>query len=315
MTEQTSSQYSDEDRIIRTSLDHLFLHYFSHDPAAELSTISKYFDYITRRIDYDEVSVNVPSDLLGSFEPICLLLSDHLSFYPETVQTQVSEIIKDGKLSQTFSVLAALSEQHRRRIVNRSRSFVLMIMGVFTTRLNPSEPEFTSESLFNTKLAVSRLSRILLYASSIQLLDFDTGAEKLKDHYDPTLIEKTKLLALIRVLRMQLDSVPDDNVRTRLIEHVENLEKEVQKARPRWGRVIAGFFILFSFIADVKAISPGSYDAVFSTVKEIIQVLHQEGSVQHHRGHQLFLPEHDTSATLPTRTREEESDEQSDDKR
>jgi hypothetical protein len=79
--------------------------------------------------------------------------------------------------------------------------------------------------------------------------------------------------------------------------------------------VIAGFFILFSFVADVKAISPGTYDAVFSTVKEIIQVLHQEGSVQHHRGYQLFLPEPDMSATLPTRPREEEPHEQGDDDR
>jgi len=168
----------------------------------------------------------------------------------------------------------------------------------------------TRRALFGVKIALSRLAQIVRYASGIEVLDYDLGADELKDHYDPELIDKARVIALINILRVQLGDVQDEGIRDRLLDRVARLEREVQRTRPRWGRIIAGFFIILGFVADLKTISPRTYDALHRTVEAIVETLQTEGSVEHHRRRpELPAGEERPLAILPGATVIREDDE------
>src|SRR5437899_10552343 len=74
------------------SLSVLFSGYSSHEPVEDLRTISQYFELLSQRINYRQKRVDVPNELLGYFEAVCLLLSDRLRQYPEPLQKQVEAL-------------------------------------------------------------------------------------------------------------------------------------------------------------------------------------------------------------------------------
>jgi len=244
-------------------------------------------------------TLRLDPDFLRHFEAVSLLLRDHLRLYPPTILKQV-ETILDKNVERVFAILSTFSRREVRRMLRPSllESFAKGFPFV-TIR----EGGLSRANLFEARIALNRLAQIVRYAASVQLVDYDIDIDELADHYDPKLLDKPKLLALINLLKVQIGQVPDSTIRDRLMDRIDRLEDEIRKPRPRWGRVIAGFFVLYSFVADVRTISPGAYDVVYNTISAIVATLHQDGGVQH-RQRLPLLPEGSDagqSAIIPKR--------------
>ena len=284
MSDNNENELKSEFDIMKLHIDLMFSKYIDHEPAQDIQTISEYFQFIRKGIDHNKGEVDIDQSLIEQFEAICLLLKDRLLLYPEPLRIQIFEILKDDKLTQFFGVLATLDEDERlklRRLHNLDR-FIYAFLRFFGRVPPPSGISIyklwlTPEGLLNTKIALNRLSQILKYAATIELLDYDTGQSEFREHYDPDLVDKPKLIALINILRVQAKSIPDKEIKDKIFERVDQLENEVRKHKPRWGRIIAGFFILFGFISNLKTLSPETYDQLYTTAQKIVVTLHEEG--------------------------------------
>lgn len=294
-----------EEEKLRRQLEWLFGGYSEHDPADELRTISRYIEYLAERIDHEKVVVAVQPDLLNQFESVCLLVLDRLQLHPESVRAQVEEILRSEKIARTLALIAMLSPEQRRRLAQPTvvHAVITRFGGYWARRFGlQDEPLLQPSNLLETKIGLNRVAQILKYAATVPLLDYDSGSRDLRDHYDPSLIGKAKVLALLNVVRTQAADVEDESVRRKIEARLDELENEVRKARPRWGRIIAGVFVLFSFVADLKSVSPGVYDQIYTTIQAIISTLHEEGSVSHQQNrNRKALPAKPQPAVLPPR--------------
>jgi hypothetical protein len=290
---------ADEEQLLYVDL--LFSHYSEQDSAQDLRTVSGYFEHLSNRINFHPPHVDASNALLTRFESVCLLLRDRLRIYPETIRAQVEQILKDSGLERMFAVMAALEIEDWRRA--QLQNAFRRAMGILPSLLRPSpDPDVISlpkkQAMFEAKIALSRIAQILRYASSIELVDYDSTTEDLKDHYDPSLVDKAKILALLNILRVQANGVPDTAVRGRLLENVDRIEEELRRSKPRWGRIIAAAFVLFGFLADLKTLSPTVYADLHRTANAIVEVLHVEGSVEHQKRKPLLPMGDDNPAAL-----------------
>lgn len=302
---------------IKLHIDLMFSKYIEHEPAEDIETISEYFQFIRKKIDHNKGEVDIDQTLIEQFEAICLLLKDRLLLYPEPLRIQVIDILKDDKLTQFFGVLATLDEDERLRLrrLHNLDGFIYGILRLFGRIPSPSgisiyKLGLTPEGLLNTKIALNRLSQILKYAATIELLDYDTGQSEFREHYDPDLVEKPKLIALINILRVQAKSIPDKEIRDKISERVDQLENEVRKRKPRWGRIIAGFFILFGFISNLKTLAPDTYSQMYTTTQKIVVTLHEEGQTHKEKKAPMIPADSNNRyAVIPKEVRIKESEE------
>ena len=294
----------------------LFSHYLNQEPSEDLRVISKYFEHLGKQILYRPPRVDVSNALLTRFESVCLLLRDRLRIYPETIRAQVEQILKDSGLERMFAVMAALSteEMKRTEMHNALSRAISALPSLFRPALNQdviSVP--TRQSMFEAKIALNRIAQILLYASSIEAVDHDNTTNDLKDHYDPSLVDKARILTLLGLLRSQTNDVSDMDIRRRLLESADRIEEEIRRPKPRWGRIIATAFVLFGFLADLKTVNPTVYDALYRTAHVIVNVIHIEGSVEHQRRKPLLpMGDEAPAAVLPSLPRLPKKDEETD---
>ncbi|NJL27447.1 MAG: hypothetical protein HC897_05900 [Thermoanaerobaculia bacterium] len=297
-----------EEDLLRTSISLLFSRYLEYESGRDLETIGRYFEYLARKLETKGNAIHIPRDIASNFESVCLLLKDRICFYPKPLQTQIETILEHSKLAQIFTILAMLSPQELRRQLLLETLILPLTWIPFLHIGRLDGRNITKSILFDARRDLIRLSQILRYAATIQLLDYDDGEDDLKGHYDPNLVDRTKLLALIGILKMQVSKVSDVQIREKLSSRIEQLELEIKKTRPRWGRVIAGFFILFGFAADLRSISPDAYDAVYKTLNVIIDTLHVEGSVEHRRKPVPLPPSNESPLILSLPPRREDED-------
>ena len=299
--------------ILQLRIDLLFHNYVEQEPADDLRTISEFFEFLSQRLHYDRRMIDAPRGLLTRFESVCLLLRDRLGFYPETIKAQVDAILTEATLERTFAVLGTLSDEDLRRLrmQNSLQRLISAVPFFFSSHNLDIDGVPNRKAMFDAKIALNRLSQIVRYASGIEMFDHDAGLDEMREHYNPDLVEKAKLVALANLLRMQLRGAPDVAVRDRLLARLDRLEQEVGRSRPRWGRIIAGFFVILGVAADLKSVNPSAYDAIYRTVEAIVQTIHLDGSVEHHRQRsQLPLPESRSVALLPERVRVREEDDE-----
>ena len=65
----------------------------------------------------------------------------------------------------------------------------------------------------------------------VVLVDYDETLGDFKDNFDPNIVDKTKLLTLVNYLHVQVNSISDEAVRTRLTTKLADLEAEIRKPR------------------------------------------------------------------------------------
>ncbi|MEM7014118.1 MAG: hypothetical protein AAF585_21875, partial [Verrucomicrobiota bacterium] len=84
---------------------------------------------------------------------------------------------------------------------------------------------------------------------------------------------------MINILKADLDPVPYSEFKTSILDQLDDLEQEAKKKTPRWGPIIAGFFILVGAIADAKTMNPHIYDRPFEIAHSILNLIQDEGMV------------------------------------
>ncbi|WP_339745149.1 hypothetical protein [uncultured Rubinisphaera sp.] len=274
---------SQESRILQR-IELLLSRYHERDLAYDLDVVSDYYAFLADRIDYEHMHVDSARPLLETFESVFLWMKDALLQYPETIRQQVLDIIEEKQLCEIISIIANLSDSHLRRLQRRGFLGRLPRLNSFlgiSFVLPPKERDYLSPTkLFDAKLGLKRLSQILRFASTVKVTDYDETFRDFRDNYDPNLIDKDKLLALTHILRVQLNEAPESRHTKLVLERLDAIESELKKSRVRWGIVITGFFVLYGFFADIETLHPGAFNRATQTVKNILNVLHQDGGVQ-----------------------------------
>lgn len=277
-----SNEYSDaEEKYLKNRVYLFFSDYSESDPIEVLKMFEEYYKYISDRVDPVRFQINADTELLDAFESISLSLKERMRVYPDSVRHQIEKIFDDNAILQTFSIFASMSSDELKRI-KYSRSLVSMISKIPLIGFGQYDVDdygLNRKKLFEIKIALKRISGIVKFAKTQNVLDYDSTFVKYKDHYDPEIINRNKLSALINILKVQLAEIPDIETSKRLEEKLESIEEELKKPKPKWGAIITGFFILFGFLADLKTIQPDIYEHPYETMNKIISVLHSEAQV------------------------------------
>lgn len=269
----------------------LFDRYFDLDVPEALRHVAEYVEYLADSISPAELSTSAPKDLLSCFESVFLWVQQTLTAYPDAVREQVASIVTTNDLCQLFAILADLDESTLSRL-RRSRLSRLQfrIFAAIGLELEPPEPyiPLSRKRLYDARLALRRAAQILTYASSLRILPSDDLTSGLEEHYDPSLIDRHRILALLHVLRSGINALPPDSPAHQLSAKLDDLETELGRPRIRWGTVIAYAFVVFGFLSDLHTVSPSTYDALFRTASAILHVL--QYSSPHQQPHAPLLP-------------------------
>lgn len=291
------------EELIKLKVDSLFNKYYERESSDELEIISQYFIYLAEQIDARCLRVNGRRDMITSFESVFLLLQERLFLYPETIRKQVDAIATDTGLGGTLATVANLPEEELRiaRMIQRYGIFGRMSVSLFGLSMKLPKDGFglSREKLFSVKVALSRLAQIIKFASTIEVVDHDAGFYDLKDHYNPDLIQKAKIVAMVNLVRIQVDTLPDKEISNRIIDRIDRIEKEIRKPKPRWGMILASALALLGFLADLKTIYPDVYTDSYQMVSQIVSVLYLDGSVLATKTKTLLLTEAGSGTNQP----------------
>jgi len=285
MVSEPDKKEEDTQDILKKRIDWLFSSYIQHDISDELKDIAEYFSFIAERINPKNYTIEVRSDLIQCFESVYLLLLDKIRIFPDTIQNQIMNIMKENHICDIMAIAGSLDRKDISQIKFTDTFQSLLGLVPFWGKKfsisidNDKYIDITKKSLFNLKVSLNRLSSILNYAASIKLLDYDESFYKFKNNYDPDLIDKSKLLTFINILRVQINNSPDSKEKDIILDKLENIETELRRPKARWGIIFTGFFILFGFLADLKTIKPDIYQDLYATVQKIIATMHNDGIV------------------------------------
>ncbi len=285
MTSEADKKEKDPQDIMKKRIDWLFSSYIQHDISDELKDIADFYSFIAERINPRTFTIEIRPDLIQCFESVYLLLLDKIRIYPDTIQNQIATITRENHICDIMAVAGSIDTKDltRIRFKDSFQAFIELFPffgNKFRIRIESGEYiDITRKSLFNLKVALNRLSSILTYAASIKLIDYDESFYKFKKNYDPDLIDKSKLLAFINILRVQVNNNPDSKEKDIILDKLENIETELRRSKARWGIVITGFFILFGFLADLKTIEPDIYKEPYAIVQKVIATMHHDGVV------------------------------------
>ena len=272
--------------LLKYQIKDLFSHSATWNLSEQISQISEYYGYLANALDHRRVSIDADPELIQRFESVFLWLQDRLVVYPDSIRRQIAKIEQDNFLCELFTILSVLSPEERNNFPRRS-PFFLAFYSFWRIDQSDGLEQLTRSRVLGAKMALTQLSQVLEFATSIKVVDYDETFGDFKDNFDPNLIEKTKLLALVNYLHTQANSISDEAVRTQLTGKISDLEKEIRKPKVRWGAVITGFFILFGFLANLKTMHPTIYDRPLQTVESILLVLHKDSLVSSNEQHLL----------------------------
>ena len=253
----------------------------------KISHVSEYYAYLADSFDHKRVSVSADPELIQRFESVFLWLRDRLVVYPDSFRQQVLQIEEKRSLCDLFSTLSVLPSEDLDSL--RPKSLSASVFNVIAFWRSP-QPDvlapLTEFKVFETKKALIRLSRILELVAA-EDIDYDRSFQGFKDHFDPDLIEKSKILTLVNYLNVQAKEIPDEMVRALLTEKLADLKEKIRNPRVRWSSVILGVFALCGFLANLKTLEPTIYDEPLKTAQRIISVIHEESLVGIKKPHLL----------------------------
>lgn len=263
----------------------------SDNPKKDMNSLADYYQYLSSCILPEEYRVDANKEFILSFESLFLWLHEKSSSLSPDIKNQINEIFRSKNLCEIFAVLASISPTDIRRInLSRKRKSIFSAFFVSSTRnIKAYEGQaeiLSSKSLFDTKVSLVRLAQVVRFSAS-KINDFSMGSpdfEEFKSSYDPNLINKAKVSALIGVLKSQLSELQQDGNTKLLLEKLDEIETEIKKNKPHWGLIFSTFFVIFGFTADLKTLNPAVYEKPFQTIEKILLTVHEEGQIETNKG-------------------------------
>jgi hypothetical protein len=255
------------------------------DPKSDMLKLADYYQYLSSCIQPDEYFIDADKELILNFEALYLWLHERTSILSSSIKEQIENIFKDKNLCEIFAILTSISPKDIRRI-NRNRSlgaFGNIFAAKLSVDLNDKQAELvTSRNILDTKVALVRLAQVVRFSAS-KINDYSMGSsnfEDFKSSYNPDLINKVKVSALVGVLKSQISDLPQDENTELLLEKLESIEIEIKKSKPHWGLIFSTLFVIFGFTADLKTLSPDIYEKPLQTIETILFTVHEEGKVE-----------------------------------
>ena len=253
----------------------------------KMLALSSYYRYMSDSITSEEILIDCDKELLISFEAVYLWLQEQLTYLPAHLKDQVEKIFQDTRLCELFAILSSLSDKeiwaiNRRRRLNNS---IGIFASIFTRRNNTELEEsqlVSATHLVNAKIALTRLCQITKFSASKVDDDFYTsdGFEDFSTRYNPEMINKAKVIALLNLLKSQFQEIGVTDDTKLILQKLEEVEKEINKRRPHWGLIFSTFFVIFGFTADLKTLNPTVYTKPLETIEAILYSLHEDGQVE-----------------------------------
>ena len=268
---------------LKYHIKYLFSRSTIWDLSEQISHISEYYAYLASALNHRRADIDADPELIQRFESVFLWLQDRLVVYPDSIRRQISKIVEENALCDLFAILSVLSPKEISKLQQKSHRFsvvaALYPFNFWRASRSDGLKQLTRPKVLGAKMALRRLSQVLEFAASIEIVDYDKTFGDFKDNFDPNIVDKTKLLTLVNYLHSQANLISDEAVRTQLTKKLDDLEAEIRKQKVRWGVVITGFFILLGFLADLKTIYPTIYDKPLQTINSILSVLHEDSLV------------------------------------
>ena len=291
----------------------------SDDPKHDMIMLADYYQYLSDKIFPAEFVIDVKEDFLLCFESLYLWLHEKLTLLSPSIKSQIEEIFTSKNLCEIFAILSSVSPKDIRRY---NKNMSLGMLGSFFApklelKINDQQAELvSSRNILDTKIALTRLAQVVRFsASKIQDTSFgSSNFDEFKSSYDPDLINKAKMSALVGILKSQVTDLHQDPNTELLLEKLEEIEAEVKKAKPHWGLIFSTLFVIFGFTADLKTLNPDVYEKPLQTIENILFTVHEEGKVETNKSSLKLLGEkpsqpftsHDNNKAVVNTTRKED---------
>jgi hypothetical protein len=260
--------------VIEKKLSDLFKASSNTEISKGMAIISEYFEILSENIhcsNFKDLGFTIPLALIKKIESVNLWLVEKTNAYPNSVKNQVVNIFKENKIVDVFTKLSNHTEEY---LKPENFQKLKHPFEKFITLADKKVDFISSYDIYNVKIALKRLSSITNYASCLDIYDDFEEFEDLKHLYNPTLIDRQKIIALINILRVVIDPLPPKDSE-QIIRKLDKLEIEIKKNKPSWKKLITGFFIIVGVLANFKTIAPETYD----TALHIVSLIFTEGQV------------------------------------
>jgi hypothetical protein len=281
MSEQPTSPIDAKHQAIRDSLDKLFNPWSEHRPKEELESIAEYLSFIAESLQPTNFICTASADLLLKFESICLLLKKYASELSQPLADEMSDLIRAENVLATIALLGNVDPVELWRFKRREveiRFIRLFSLGLI--KLNEKAMAISKDKLLSTKIAINRLAEQTRYASTLTLPDYDIGTEFTQSHFDTNLIDLNKLKSILLQLKLACDKLPKGAERYTLESQIDKLTEDLNKERPRWGRLIVKAFVLLAIASDLKTVVPDQYEEITHLASELVNHIHNGGLVE-----------------------------------
>ncbi|WP_440877484.1 hypothetical protein [Thalassotalea sp. PLHSN55] len=272
-------------KVLKYDIDAIIRNGSTGDSKNDMIVLADYYQYLSDKIMPYNFSIDAPEEFLLCFESLYLWLHEKLTLLSPSIKTQIEDIFTNKNLCEIFAILSSISPKDIYRF-NRSKSFGVF-GSIFAPKLdikfNDQQAELvSSRNILDTKVALTRLAQVVRFsASKISDVSFGSSSfEEFKSSYDPDLINKAKMSALVGILKSQISDLPQDQNTSLLLEKLDEIESEVKKSKPHWGLIFSTLFVIFGFTADLKTLNPDVYTKPLQTIENILFSAHDEGKVE-----------------------------------
>ncbi|MFT6908738.1 MAG: hypothetical protein ACJAS1_005442 [Oleiphilaceae bacterium] len=277
----------------------------SGDPKHDMMMLADYYQLLSDKVIPSEFYIDVKEEFLLCFESLYLWLHEKLTLLSPSIKTQIEDIFTSKNLCEIFAILSSISPRDIRRF-NRNKSFGVfgsILSSKVGVNINDHQAELiSSRNILDTKVALTRLAQVVRFSAS-KVNDISFGSsnfDEFKSSYDPDLINKAKMSALVGILKSQITDLPQDKNTELLLEKLEEIESEVKKNKPHWGLIFSTIFVIFGFTADLKTLSPDVYTKPLQTIENILFTAHEEGKVEQNKSSLKLLGEKPSEPFSPS---------------
>jgi len=255
-------------------------------PGIYIREIGQYFDFLSKNLSFPSLGADLPYDMLALFESTWYSLENLLADHDEKALSKVQTIVSSSGVLDLFAMLAVLTPNGG-LLRYRTNSFLRTVAYSIPTAFLKSPSRKNRNELINSDKVLEVKTALFRIASIVRSIETDSADEgefeigqDFRTRFDPDLINKDRVLALISLFKMEMNAAPQNGDTALLLEKIDIIEREVRKkSGTKWGKVLALLLVIYGFASDVKSLNPEIYQKATEIVSTIISIVTQGGQV------------------------------------